>query len=105
MFRMSDSDSEYIFDAALAKNTHTSMVVPSLIRTCDFWKSNVRNELVGDIINQRTVIRVIAISSDFDHIAVRKLLSNINFKKAQGPDGIHGKILKNCTVGLAFPLT
>ena len=42
---------------------------------------------------------------DFDHRAVRKLLSNINSNKAQGPDGIHGKILKNCAVGLAFPLT
>ncbi len=42
---------------------------------------------------------------DFDHRDVRKLLSNINSNKAQGPDGIHGKILKNCSVGLAFPLT
>ena len=42
---------------------------------------------------------------DFDHRFVRKLLSNINSNKAQGPDGIHGKILKNCAVGLAFPLT
>ena len=42
---------------------------------------------------------------DFDHRTVRKLLSNINSNKAQGPDGIHGKILKNCAVGLAFPLT
>ena len=41
----------------------------------------------------------------FDHRTVRKLLSNINSNKAQGPDGIHGKILKNCAVGLAFPLT
>ena len=42
---------------------------------------------------------------DFDHRAVRRLLTNINSNKAQGPDGIHGKILKNCAVGLAFPLT
>ena len=41
----------------------------------------------------------------FDHRAVRKLLSNINSNKAQGPDGIHGKVLKHCAVGLAFPLT
>ena len=43
-------------------------------------------------------------SIDFDHRDVRKLLSRINSNKAQGPDGIHGKILKNCSVGLAFPL-
>ncbi len=42
---------------------------------------------------------------DFDQEDVRKLLSNINSNKAQGPDGIHGKILKNCSVGLAYPLT
>ena len=42
---------------------------------------------------------------EFDHRIVRKLLSDINSNKAQGPDGIHGKILKNCAVGLAFPLT
>ena len=42
---------------------------------------------------------------DFDHRTVRKLLSEINSNKAQGPDGIHGKILKNCAVGLAYPLT
>ena len=41
----------------------------------------------------------------FDHRKVRKLLSDINSNKAHGPDGIHGKILKNCAVGLAFPLT
>ena len=42
---------------------------------------------------------------DFDQTTVQRLLSNINSNKAQGPDGIHGKILKNCTTGLAFPLT
>ena len=42
---------------------------------------------------------------EFDHRAVRKLLSDINSNKAQGPDGIHGKILKHCAVGLAYPLS
>ena len=42
---------------------------------------------------------------DFDHRTTRKLLSKINSNKAQGPDGVHGKLLKNCSVGLAFPLT
>jgi endonuclease/exonuclease/phosphatase family metal-dependent hydrolase len=46
--------------------------------------------------------------SSFDIIfscgRVHKLLSNINSNKAQGPDGIHGKILKNCANGLAYPL-
>ena len=42
---------------------------------------------------------------DFDHRRVRKLLSRINTNKAQGPDGIHGMILKRCAVGLAYPLS
>ena len=42
---------------------------------------------------------------DFDHTRTRKLLANINSNKAHGPDGIHGKLLKNCAVGLAYPLT
>ena len=42
---------------------------------------------------------------DFDHLNVRKLLKDINSNKAQGPDGIHGKILKHCAVGLAYPLS
>ena len=30
---------------------------------------------------------------------------NINSNKASGPDGIHGKILKNCSESLAYPLS
>ena len=41
----------------------------------------------------------------FDHIKIRKLLANINSNKAHGPDGIHGKLLKNCAVGLAYPIS
>ena len=36
---------------------------------------------------------------------VLKLLQNINSNKAAGPDGIHGKILKNCATSLALPLS
>ena len=35
---------------------------------------------------------------------VRKLLSSVNSNKTSGPDGIHGKILKNCSESLAYPL-
>ena len=49
----------------------------------------------NDIINN--------IEINFRH--VRKLLRSINVNKAPGPDGIHGKILKNCACSLAYPLS
>ena len=42
---------------------------------------------------------------DFDFRKIRKLLTVINPSKAAGPDGIHGSILKNCAVSLAYPLS
>ncbi|KAL5262702.1 hypothetical protein ACHWQZ_G008188 [Mnemiopsis leidyi] len=42
---------------------------------------------------------------EFDQERIRKILSNINPNKAYGPDGIHGKLLKNCAAGLAYPLS
>ena len=42
---------------------------------------------------------------DFCPREIKKLLSKINSNKACGPDGIHGKILKNCSSSLALPLS
>ena len=42
------------------------------------------------------------IKFDTNHIA--SLLKNLDPNKAQGPDGIHGKILKNCYSSLSKPL-
>ena len=36
---------------------------------------------------------------------ITNLLSKINTKKAMGPYGIHGKMLKNCSNSLAVPLS
>ena len=41
---------------------------------------------------------------DFSTKRVRKLLQNINVHKSPGPDGIHGKVLKNCRESIAYPL-
>ena len=32
-------------------------------------------------------------------------MKDINVNKAAGPDGIHGKVLKNCKEGIAYPLS
>jgi endonuclease/exonuclease/phosphatase family metal-dependent hydrolase len=42
---------------------------------------------------------------DFNPTRVQNLLEKINSNKAHGPDGIHGKLLKKCAVGLAYPLS
>ena len=42
---------------------------------------------------------------DFSTTRIRKILKNINVNKAPGPDGIHGKVLKNCRESLAYPLS
>ena len=42
---------------------------------------------------------------EFCHRKIRKFLAKINSNKACGPDAIHGKILKNCAVSLAYPLS
>ena len=41
----------------------------------------------------------------FSTSRVRKILKGINVNKAPGPDGIHGKVLKNCRESLAYPLS
>jgi hypothetical protein len=41
---------------------------------------------------------------DFTVSEVSVFLRNINANKAQGPDGVHGRILKNCAATLSYPL-
>ena len=42
---------------------------------------------------------------DFSLSKIRKLLHQVKPRKAPGPDGIHGMVLKNCAFGLAYPLS
>ena len=42
---------------------------------------------------------------DFSCTRIQQLLDNINTNKAQGPDGIHGCVLKNCSKSLCRPLS
>ena len=43
-------------------------------------------------------------SIDFNAAQIATLLKNLDANKAQGPDKIHGKILKNCANSLDRPL-
>ena len=42
---------------------------------------------------------------DFSFQRIRSILKKVKPKKAPGPDGIHGIVLKNCAVSLAYPLS
>ena len=42
---------------------------------------------------------------DFSLPKIRNLLIQVKPRKAAGPDGIHGMVLKNCAFGLAYPLS
>ena len=42
---------------------------------------------------------------DFSIGRVRRILKDVNVNKAAGPDGIHGKVLKNCRASIAYPLS
>ncbi|MCP4458443.1 MAG: hypothetical protein GY816_10545, partial [Cytophagales bacterium] len=42
---------------------------------------------------------------DFSLSEIRNLLYQVNPRKAHGPDGIHGMVLKNCAFGMAYPLS
>ena len=75
-------------------------------------KTNMFNDFFYEQFSERSNYNIpIDFSSDdrfeilFCHRKVRKLLVKINSNKAYGPDGIHGKILKNCAVSLAYPLS
>ena len=42
---------------------------------------------------------------NFEVSHITNILKNLDPNKAQGPDNIHGKILKNCSSSLAVPLS
>ena len=46
-----------------------------------------------------------AFDIDFNPTRISSILKNINPNKAQGPDGIHGRILKHCANSLCHPLS
>ena len=46
-----------------------------------------------------------AFDIDFSCTRIKNLLDDININKAPGPDGIHGCVLKHCSISLYRPLS
>ena len=42
---------------------------------------------------------------DFNSRHIEKIFSKLNVNKAVGPDGIHGRVLKNCATVLSYPVS
>ena len=42
---------------------------------------------------------------DLSCLRIRNILSKLNVNKAIGPDGIHGRVLKNCSNAISYPLS
>ena len=89
-----------------------SMYYKSSIRNKPLDKSNLFNNFFYEQFSELSNYDIhIDYTNDndydmtFNHREIRKLLAKINSNKASGPDAIHGKILKNCAVGLAYPLS
>ena len=81
-------------------------------RTSPLDKANLFNEYFCDQFSERSFYNIdIDYANDeifdisFCPAQIGRLLSKINSNKANGPDKIHGKILKNCSASLAYPLS
>ena len=81
-------------------------------RSTNLDKANLFNTYFCDQFSDSSNYNIdidVSNDNDFDvsfcHRDIRKLLSNINSNKANGPDAIHGKILKCCAVSLSYPLS
>ena len=88
------------------------MFLRGCFRNCPKDKANLFNEFFYEQFSDPSAYDInIDLTNDsnhninFSHHRIRKLLSLINSNKSPGPDAIHGKILKNCAVGLSYPLS
>ena len=81
-------------------------------RSCPLQKAELFNEFFCDQFSNASDYNIpIDFANDneydidFSHRIIRRFLSNINSNKAQGPDRIHGKVLKNCAGSISYPLS
>ena len=66
---------------------------------CDQFYDSSKYDIDIDFIYYDTINHI-----DFNIFRIQKLLTNININKACGLDGIYGRVLKNCSQSLAYPL-
>ena len=100
------------------KAKSSSHRIPELVNYGDRFRSNRKdqcelfNEYFYDQFSEPSLYNIdIDYSNDYlfdiniSPERVCDLLLNLNPNKAQGPDGIHGRILKNCARSLGLPLS
>ena len=102
------------------KSTNKSHRIPNSVYYGDSHRNTCKeqaalfNKFFSDQFSDKSLYNIdieksedinVLFSVDFNRIEICNLLRSINPNKAQGPDGIHGQILKNCAVSLATPLS
>ena len=103
---------------SLIKNVSCTSRIPEVVNYKGKFRNNAHdqaelfNEFFCDQFSEASHYNInVDFSNDddfelsFDHTKIAHLLKSMNAKKAQGPDGIHGHILKNCAFSIAYPLS
>ena len=116
-----DSDNTNILNKkfwSYVKATSNSHRIPEVIKhksrasSSDKVKADLFNEFFFDQFSEHSNYNIdIDFSDDggfdidFSPLKVTEILSTLNPNKASGPNGIHGKLLKNCAISLSRPLS
>ena len=100
------------------KSKSKSTRIPETVKYCNRFRSdpkdqaNLFNEYFYNQFSEASNynIDIDFINNDFLDLQfhsedIFKILKMMNANKAAGPDGIHGKVLKNCARSLAYPLS
>ncbi len=100
------------------KSTSKSTRIPSTVNYCGRFRNNphdqaeIFNEYFQEQFSEASNYNVdidysndMVNDIDFSTSRIRKILKDVNVNKSAGPDGIHGKVLKNCREGIVYPLS
>ncbi|KAL5268986.1 hypothetical protein ACHWQZ_G002719 [Mnemiopsis leidyi] len=100
------------------KSRSKSTRIPETVKYCNRFRSdpkdqaNLFNEFFYNQFSEASNynIDIDFVNNDFLDLQfhsedIFKILKMMNANKAAGPDGIHGKVLKNCARSLAYPLS